>query len=166
MRSRAPVDVNIDPPKLDGRGCRRRTNEAGALVSANYPFLGILWSMFIFFLWIAWFMLLFKIFADLFRRDDIGGGAKCLWIIFVVLVPFLGVFVYLIVENKDMAARDAAQVAQAQGQFDDYVRSVAAKNGNGGGAAAEIDRAKKLLDNGTITQDEFNALKAKALANA
>jgi hypothetical protein len=131
-------------------------------VSDNYPFLGILWSMFIFFLWIAWFMLLFKIFADLFRRDDIGGGAKCLWIIFVVLVPFLGVFVYLIVENKKMAERDAKQMAQAQGQFDEYVRSVAKKDG--AGAAAEIDRAKSLLESGTITQDEFNALKAKALA--
>jgi hypothetical protein len=129
-------------------------------VSDNYPFLGILWSMFIFFLWIAWFMLLFKIFADLFRRHDIGGGAKCLWIIFVVVVPFLGVFVYLIAENQKMADRDAEQVAAAQQQFDSYVKSVATKDG----AAAEIDRAKALLDNGTITQDEFNALKAKALA--
>lgn len=129
-------------------------------MSDNYPFLGILWSMFIFFLWIAWFMLLFKIFADLFRRDDIGGGVKCLWIIFVVVVPFLGVFVYLIVENKHMAERDSQQMARAQGQFDDYVRSVATKDG----ASAEIDRAKGLLDGGTITQDEFNALKAKALA--
>jgi hypothetical protein len=132
----------------------------GALVSDNYPFLGILWSLVIFFLWIAWFMLLFKIFADLFRRHDIGGGAKCLWIIFVVLVPFLGVFVYLIVENHKMADRDAEQMAQAQSQFDSYVRSVATKDG----ASAEIDRAKALLDSGTITQDEFNALKAKALA--
>ncbi len=139
-------------------------------MSDNYPFLGVLWSMFIFFLWIAWFMLLFRIFADLFRRQDIGGGAKVLWIIFVVIIPFLGVFVYVIVENKDMYNRDAEQRAAAQSQFDDYVRSVAAKDaetagsGSGAGAAAEIDRAKALLDNGTITQDEFNALKAKALA--
>ena len=137
-------------------------------MSDNYPFLGVLWSMFIFFLWIAWFMLLFRIFADLFRRQDIGGGAKVLWIIFVVIIPFLGVFVYVIVENKDMYNRDAEQRAAAQSQFDDYVRTVAAKDadsaGPGGGAAAEIDRAKALLDNGTITQDEFNALKAKALA--
>jgi hypothetical protein len=139
-------------------------------MSENYPFLGILWSMFIFFLWIAWFMLLFRIFADLFRRHDIGGGGKCLWIIFVVLVPFLGVFVYLIAENHKMADRDAEQAAAAQRQFDDYVRSVGANDGAGGGAgggagaAAEIDRAKGLLDSGTITQQEFDALKAKALA--
>jgi hypothetical protein len=138
-------------------------------MSDNYPFLGVLWSMFIFFLWIAWFMLLFRIFADLFRRQDIGGGAKVLWIIFVVIIPFLGVFVYVIVENKDMYNRDAEQRAAAQSQFDDYVRTVAAKDAEsagagGAGAAAEIDRAKALLDNGTITQDEFNALKAKALA--
>ena len=131
-------------------------------MSDNYPFLGILWSMFIFFVWIAWFMLLFRIFADLFRRHDIGGGAKVLWIIFVVVVPFLGVFVYLIAENHKMADRDAEQQAAAQSQFDDYVRSVGPKDG--GGAAAEIDRAKALLDSGTITQDEFNGLKAKALA--
>ena len=119
--------------------------------------------MFIFFLWIAWFMLLFRVFADLFRRRDIGGGAKTLWFIFVILIPFLGVFVYLIAENHKMVDRDAEAVAASQQQFDNYVKSVAAKDG-GGGAAAEIDRAKGLLDSGAITQDEFNALKAKALA--
>jgi hypothetical protein len=130
------------------------------VMSSDYPFLGILWSMFIFFLWIAWFMLLFRVFADVFRRHDIGGGAKVLWIIFVVVVPFLGVFVYLIAENNKMADRDAQQSAAAQQQFDNYVKSVATKDG----ASAEIDRAKALLEGGTITQDEFNALKAKALA--
>jgi putative oligomerization/nucleic acid binding protein/phospholipase D-like protein len=146
--------------QLAGRSLPTYNSKRGALVSDNYPFLGILWSMFIFFLWIAWFMLLFKIFGDLFRRHDIGGGAKCLWIIFVVVVPFLGVFVYLIVENHKMADRDAEQMAAAQQQFDSYVKSVATNDG----ASAEIDRAKALLDGGTITQDEFNALKAKALA--
>jgi hypothetical protein len=129
-------------------------------MSSNYPFLGILWSMVIFFLWIAWFMLLFKTFGDLFRRHDIGGGKKVLWIIFVVLVPFLGVFVYLIVENDKMAERDAAMMAASQQQFDDYIRSVATEDG----AATQIDRAKALLDSGAITAGEFDALKAKALA--
>jgi hypothetical protein len=129
-------------------------------MSSNYPFLGILWSMFLFFLWIAWFMLLFRIFGDLFRRDDLSGGGKVLWIIFVVLVPFLGVFVYLIGHSEGMARRDAGAASKAQSQFDDYVRSVATKDG----AAAEIDRAKALLDSGAITQEEFNALKAKVLA--
>lgn len=131
------------------------------LVAADYPFLDVLWTMIIFFVWILWFFLLFRVIADVFRRHDIGGGTKTLWILFVILLPFLGVFVYLIVHSGDMADRDTKSAQASQQQFDSYVKGVAAS----GGAAGEIDKAKQLLDSGAITQDEFNSLKAKALAS-
>jgi hypothetical protein len=130
------------------------------LVAADYPFLDVLWTMIIFFLWILWFFLLFRVIADIFRRHDIGGGSKTLWILFVILLPFLGVFVYLIANSGDMAERDMSSARASQQQFDQYVQSVASS----GGAAAEIDKAKGLLDSGAITQQEFDAIKAKALA--
>jgi hypothetical protein len=130
------------------------------LVAADYPFLDVLWTMFIFFLWIIWFFLLFRVIADIFRRKDIGGGTKTLWLIFVILLPFLGVFVYLIVHSGDIADRDVRSAQASQKEFDQYVQSVAGS----GGAAAEIERAKQLLDGGAITQQEFDAIKAKALA--
>ncbi len=130
------------------------------MILADYPFLGVLWSMLVFFVWVAWFMLLFKIVGDIFRRRDIGGGMKTLWLIFVLFLPFLGVFVYLIANNDEMAKRDMERAQAAQAQFNDYVQQAAGS----GGAAAEIDKAKKLLDSGAINESEFAALKAKALA--
>jgi predicted PurR-regulated permease PerM len=130
------------------------------LLASNYPFMDVFWTLLIFFAWIVWFMLLFRIIVDIFRRHDIGGGTKTLWLIFVILLPFLGVFVYLIANSKEMADRDVSDVQAQQQQFDSYVKSVASS----GGAAAEIDKAKQLLDNGTITQAEFDSIKAKALA--
>jgi hypothetical protein len=130
------------------------------LVAADYPFLDVMWTMLVFFLWVAWFMLLFRVFGDIFRRRDIGGGAKTLWIIFVIVLPFLGVFVYLIAQNEGMAQRQLEQVQAQRSQMDDYVRSVAPS----GGSAAEIEKAKALLDSGAINQSEFDALKSKALA--
>jgi ABC-type Fe3+ transport system permease subunit len=98
--------------------------------------------------------------GDLFRRRDISGGKKTLWILFLVFIPFLGVFVYLIANSDDMARRSAEQAAAAKSELDEYVRTTAGS----GGAAAEIERAKGLLDSGAITQTEFDAIKAKALA--
>ena len=131
------------------------------MILADYPFLGVLWSMLVFFVWVAWFMLLFQIVGDIFRRRDIGGGMKTLWLIFVLFLPFLGVFVYLIANNDEMAKRDLERAQAAQAQFNDYVQQAAGS----GGAAAEIDKAKKLLDSGAINESEFAALKAKALAS-
>jgi len=125
-----------------------------------YPFLGVLWSMLVFFLWVAWFVLLFHVIGDVFRRRDASGGKKTLWLIFVILVPFLGVFVYLIANSDDMAQRNAEQMAAAQAQTDEYVRSVAGSSG----AAGEIEKAKGLLESGAINQQEYDAIKAKALA--
>jgi ABC-type cobalt transport system substrate-binding protein len=127
------------------------------VVAADYPFLEVLWTLLVFFLWVSWFVLLFRVVGDVFRRRDISGGKKTLWLIFLVLVPFIGVFAYLIANSDDMARRNIEEVQAAQSQFDDYVRSVSS------GAAGEIESAKKLLDSGAITQAEFDAIKAKAL---
>jgi Phospholipase_D-nuclease N-terminal/Short C-terminal domain len=130
------------------------------MVLADYTFIDAMWNMLIFFLWVAWFILLFHIVADVFRRRDVGGGKKTIWLIFILFVPFLGVFVYLIANADDMARRNIEQAAASRADMDEYVRSVASE----GGAAAEIERAKGLLDSGAIDQQEFDAIKAKALA--
>jgi hypothetical protein len=133
-------------------------------IASDYPFLDVMGSMLFFFLWVIWFWLLIKVFADIFRRDDLGGGAKTLWIIFVIVLPYLGVFIYLITQGQHMTQRDLSQAQASQQQFDEYVRSVSTTGGGGGGAAAEIARAKELLDAGSITQSEYDTLKAKVLA--
>ena len=131
------------------------------LLAADYPFLDVLWTMLIFFLWISWFMLLFHVIGDVFRRHDASGGKKTLWLIFVLFLPFLGVLIYLIANGDDMARRNIEAAKPRRTEMDDYVRSVAGS----GGAAAEIERAKGLLDSGAISQAEFDAIKAKALAS-
>jgi len=130
------------------------------MVLADYTFLDAFWSLLVFFLWVAWFILLFHIVIDVFRRRDASGWKKTIWLIFILFVPFLGVFVYLIANSDDMARRNIEQAQAAREDMDAYVRSVATE----GGATAEIERAKGLLDSGAITQAEFDAIKAKALA--
>ena len=128
------------------------------LIAADYPFMDVLWSMIIFFFWVIWIWIVVTVLVDVFRRDDIGGWAKAAWVIFVVILPWLGVLIYLIAQHDGMRER---RIREAQGQkqaFDQYVRDAA------GGSAAEIAQAKQLLDSGAITQDEFAAIKAKALA--
>jgi Short C-terminal domain len=127
------------------------------VVAADYPFLDVLWTMLIFFLWVIWFWILITVFADIFRRHDVSGWSKALWMIFVI---FLGVLVYLGVNSKGMAERNVKVMRDSQAQTDEYIRTVASS----GGAAGEIERAKALLDSGAIDQAEFNALKQKALA--
>ena len=133
------------------------------MLAADYPFLDLMWTMLIFFIWILWFWLLFTVFADIFRRHDISGWMKAAWLIFTILLPFLGVFVYLITQNNGMTERNLERARAQKAQFDDYVRETAGGSG-GGGAASEIERAKGLLDSGAITQSEFDAIKQKALA--
>ena len=127
----------------------------------DYTFWDALWTMFVFFLWILWFFLLFRIVVDVFRRQDASGAKKVIWLLFILFVPFIGVFAYIIANGDDMAKRDMERAQAQQTQFNDYVQSVAGS----GGAAAEIDKAKQLLDSGAITQAEFDSLKAKALAS-
>ena len=131
------------------------------MLATDYPFLDLMWTMVIFFLWILWFWLLFTVFADIFRRHDLSGVGKTAWILFTILLPFLGVFIYLITQNVGMTERNLERSRAERDRFDEYVRQTA---GSGGGAAAEIDKAKQLLDSGAITQAEFEALKQKALA--
>jgi Short C-terminal domain/Phospholipase_D-nuclease N-terminal len=130
------------------------------VLAADYPFLDIFWTMLIFFFWVIWLFMLFTILADIFRRRDLSGWGKAGWIIFIIVLPYLGALVYLIAQHDGMAERSAEQAHQEREQVDDYVRSVASE----GGAAAEIDKAKQLLDSGAITQAEYESLKAKALA--
>ena len=132
------------------------------VIAADYPFLNILWTMIIFFAWVAWIWILVVILIDVFRRRDESGWVKALWVIFLIVLPFIGVLVYLIANHDGMAERSAQQAKTQQAQMDDYVRSVAGSGG--GGAAGEIEKAKRLLDTGAITQQEFDQLKAKALA--
>lgn len=127
--------------------------------AADYPLLEAFWTILIFFSFVVWLWLLFAVFADVFRRRETSGWVKVLWIAFVVLVPYLGVFVYLIAEHKGMSERSARQAQEQQAMFDDHVRSVAAQDG-----AGQIANAKDLLDQGAINQAEFEQLKAKALA--
>ena len=129
------------------------------MLAADYPFLDILWTMFIFFLFVIWIWILITVFVDIFRRKDVGGGSKALWIIFVIILPYLGVLIYLIANHDGMADRNIAAAHKQQEQTDAYIRSVA------GGSAAEIEKAKSLLDSGAITQAEFDQMKAKALAS-
>jgi len=126
--------------------------------SSTYPFLSALWLMIVFFAFIIWFWILISVFSDIFRRRDIGGGMKAIWIIFVVLFWWLGVLIYLIVEHKGMADRSMEQMKAAQAQQAEYIQTVA-----GTSPADQIASAKSLLDSGAITQAEFDALKAKAL---
>jgi hypothetical protein len=128
---------------------------------ADYPFLDVMWSMLVFFLWVAWFWILFSVWGDLFRRTDLSGWGKAGWLIFTLVVPFLGVFVYVITQNDAMTQRNLERAKAQRAQMDEYVRTTA---GGGGGAAAEIERAKQLLDSGAIDQAEFQTLKQRALA--
>jgi hypothetical protein len=125
----------------------------------NGSFLLALFEFFIFF---AWITCVFYVFADIFRSHDMGGGAKTAWCLFVIFVPFLGVLVYLIARGGGMSKRAMEQQQRLQDQQAEYVRSVAASGG--GSSADQIASAKQLLDAGTITQAEFDQMKAKALA--
>ena len=130
------------------------------MLASSYPFLDVMWTMLVFFAWVIWFWLLITVFMDLFRRHDISGWGKAGWIIFVIILPFLGVLVYLIAESKGMAERNVKDVQQAQAQTDDYIRSVAAQSD----PAEQIAKAKQLLDSGAISNAEYDAIKQKALA--
>jgi putative oligomerization/nucleic acid binding protein/phospholipase D-like protein len=129
------------------------------VIAADYPFMDVLWSMIIFFCWVAWIWLLILCFSDIFRRD-LSGWGKAAWVVFLIILPFLGVLIYLIAEGKAMTERRVQDAQASQAQFDQYVKSVASDSGSAG----QIAKAKELLDSGAITQQEFEALKAKALA--
>jgi hypothetical protein len=130
------------------------------ILATSYPFLEVFWTMLIFFGFVIWLSLLFTVIGDIFRRRDTSGWSKVLWIIFIVVIPYFGVFVYLIGQHEGMAERGFKQQQAAQAQVDEYVKSVA----GAGDPAEQIANAKRLLDSGTITQAEFDQIKQKALA--
>jgi uncharacterized membrane protein YcjF (UPF0283 family) len=130
------------------------------VIAADYPFLDIIGTMLIFFAWVIWFWILIRVLVDVFRRHDLSGWGKAGWTLLMIVTPFVGVLIYLIAHGKDMGKREIEQAQAQQAQIDQYARSVAGS----GGAADEIARAKALLDSGTITQAEFESIKAKALS--
>lgn len=130
------------------------------MLAYDYPLMGVFWSMFVFFLFFAWLMLLFRVFGDIFRNHDMGGFGKALWSIFVVLVPFLGVFIYLIAHGHDMTQRDIDRAQQNDTEFRAYVQDAAGSSGS----ADELVKLAALRDSGVITEQEFVAQKAKVLA--
>jgi hypothetical protein len=132
------------------------------ITATSYPFLNILWTTLIFFAWVIFIWIAITVLIDVFRRHDISGWAKAAWVIFIVLLPWIGVLVYLIANHDGMSERRMKEARASQAQFDDYVRQTAGS----GGAASEIEKAKQLLDSGTISQQEFDAIKAKALSHA
>jgi hypothetical protein len=130
--------------------------------AAEYPFLNIVGSMILFFSWVVWIWMMIVILSDVFRRSDLSGGAKAAWCVFLIVLPFIGALIYLAKHHDGMTERNLRHARVQQTAFDDHIKSVATNGG--GSAAAEIDKAKGLLDSGTINQVEFDALKAKALA--
>jgi hypothetical protein len=131
------------------------------MLAYDYPILGLFWSMMIFFLWFAWIMLVFRVIMDVFRNDEMGGFAKALWLIFVIVVPWFGVLIYLIVNGSDMAKRNIDQQQAAQDEFASYVRQTA---GPATSSADELTKLAGLRDSGVITDEEFAAQKTKLLA--
>jgi hypothetical protein len=129
--------------------------------AADYPFLNIFWTMIIFFAWVIWIWMMIAILGDVFKRRDMSGWGKAGWTVFLIVLPFLGALIYLISNHDGMADRNVQEAQAARAEFDDYVKTAA---NNGGGAAAEIEKAKGLLDSGAIDQAEYDAIKAKALA--
>lgn len=129
------------------------------MLAYDFPLLGLFWTIFILFLWVAWIMLLFRVFGDIFRNDEIGGFAKALWSIFVIVAPFLGVFVYVMANGSSMTRRDIANAQVAEAQFQSYVRSVASETS----AADELAKLAELKASGVITDAEFDQQKAKLL---
>ncbi|MFE9774053.1 SHOCT domain-containing protein [Streptomyces sp. NPDC005931] len=130
---------------------------AQTYLAYDYPLLSVFWSMLLFFLWIMWFVLLFRIITDIFRDDGLSGWAKAGWLVFTVLLPFLGVFVYVVARGKNMGRREIAQARAQQEEFNTYIRQTAA-----GGRTSSVDelaRLSEIRNRGDITDEEFRRAK-------
>jgi hypothetical protein len=130
------------------------------MLAYNYPILDLIWTMFMFFVFVLWIWLLIAVFMDIFRSHDLSGGVKALWVFFIIILPFLGVLIYLIARGGKMHERAADQAVQQQKAFDSYVREAASS----GGSADELAKLADLKEKGAITQAEFDTQKAKILA--
>ncbi len=142
-----------------GALARATTTKETCVLAYDYPILGLFWTMLMLFLWVAWLMLLFHVIFDIFRSDDLSGWGKAGWMALVLILPLLGVLIYLIARGDGMAQRQIAQAQAQQSQFDDYVRSVSSS-----GTADELAKLGELKAGGVITDEEFNRQKAKLLA--
>ena len=132
------------------------------MLAYQYPVLGVFWTFLWFFLWIIWIFILFRVIFDIFRSDDIGGWGKAGWLILVIILPFLGVFVYLIARGRSMSERDVQRAQQHQDQFNAYVREAA---GSGPNSADQLSKLADLKAKGVITDAEFEQQKAKILSS-
>lgn len=135
---------------------------AQTYLAYDYPLLSVFWSMLLFFLWIMWFVLLFRVVVDIFRDDDLSGGGKAGWLAFTILLPFLGVFVYVVARGKNMGRREVAQARAQQEEFNAYIRQTAA-----GGQTSSVDelaRLSEIRSRGDITDEEFRRAKDLVLA--
>jgi len=130
------------------------------MIATSYPLLEVFWTILIFFAFVIWLWMLFVAIGDIFRRKDIGGWAKTAWIVVLVVLPYFGVFIYLIAEHKGLQERTVKQQQASEEQFSEYVKGVA----GGSSPADQIATAKALLDDGTIDAAEFDRIKQKALA--
>ncbi|MET9346926.1 SHOCT domain-containing protein [Streptomyces termitum] len=130
----------------------------------DYPLLNVFWTMLWFFLWIMWLFLLFKVITDIFRDHELSGWGKAGWLIFCIVLPYLGVLVYVIARGKGMGVRDAKQAKEAESRFQEYIRQTAGTQGGGGSATDELARLAELKEKGAITPEEFEKAKAKVLA--
>jgi ABC-type transport system involved in multi-copper enzyme maturation permease subunit len=127
--------------------------------ASQYPLLDVFWTIFMVFAFVIWIWVLIAIFSDLFRSHDVSGFGKALWVIFIIVFPLIGILAYLIVRGHGMHERAVTQANQQKQEFDAYVRQTAGTN-----TADELTKLGQLKDNGTITQAEFDAQKAKLLA--
>jgi len=135
---------------------------AQTYLAYDYPLLSIFWSMLLFFLWIMWFVLLFRIVFDIFRDDALSGWAKAGWLVFTILLPFLGVFVYVIARGKNMGRREMAQARAQQEAFDAHIREAAGAKGRPS-SADELAKLSEIRARGDITDEEFRRAKELVL---
>jgi uncharacterized membrane protein len=125
----------------------------------DYPLLNVFWTTMWIFLWVLWLMLLFRVIGDIFRDDSLSGWAKAGWCAFVIVLPFLGVFVYLMARGRGMGRREMKRTEQAEEDFREFVRGTA-----GTSHAEELSRLVELKNHGDITAEEYERAKAKVLA--
>ncbi|MEU2547722.1 SHOCT domain-containing protein [Streptomyces roseolus] len=132
----------------------------------DYPLLNVFWTMMWFFLWIMWLFLLFKVITDIFRDHELSGWGKAGWLIFCIVLPYLGVLVYVIARGKGMGLRDAKQAKEAEARFQEYIRQTAGTQAAAGAPSAtdELARLAGLKEKGAISEQEFQQAKAKILA--
>jgi hypothetical protein len=130
----------------------------------DYPLLSVFWSMLLLFLWIMWFVLLFRVVVDIFRDDDMSGWAKTGWLVLTILLPFLGVFVYVIARGKNMGSREVAQARAQQAAFDSYIRETAKGGGGHPSSVDELARLSEIRSRGDISDEEFRRAKELVLS--